>query len=133
MQVQERRRQRSNRPGEAIQLLLDHTLRTFDLDAIALADEDGLVVSRAGDAMACDAVAAYAPLMRSGRVTHDQIRASLASMLPEVSACTFNQRQVAGTLAPLHVCGIGVASTNVQRGLDHARVSVERILRTLAG
>lgn len=132
MQLQERRQQRSNRPGEAIQLLLEHTLRNFQLDAIALADEDGLVVSHAGDATTCDAVAAYAPLMRDGRISHDQIRSSLASMLPEVSACTFNQRQVAGTLAPLHVCGVGVASARVQSALEHARVSVERILRTLA-
>ena len=36
MQLQERRQQRSNRPGEAIQLLLEHTLRNFQLDAIAL-------------------------------------------------------------------------------------------------
>ena len=56
MQLQERRQQRSNRPGEAIQLLLEHTLRNFQLDAIALADEDGLVVSHAGDAMTCEIV-----------------------------------------------------------------------------
>lgn len=132
MSDQERRRQRSNRPSEALHMLLRATAERFQLDAMVLADEDGLVIQSTGDQTACDLVAAYAPLLQDQAIREDHLRDSLSSAVPAMSPCSVGHRPVGGVSASLHVCAVGVARNNLDLALVHATRSIERILTTLA-
>jgi hypothetical protein len=60
---QERRVRRSSSRDLALGFQLEHVRDRARLEALVLADEDGLVVANAGDAAVCREVAAYAPLL----------------------------------------------------------------------
>lgn len=131
MSAEERRRYRSNRPAEALHLLLRATAERYQLDAIVLADEDGLVIQYSGDASASDMIAAYAPLLQTSTIRADQVRESIAGNIPAMSPCTIGHRMVGGTTS-LHVCAVGVARAALDQALVHATSSIERILTELA-
>jgi hypothetical protein len=59
----DRRRHRTDDPAEALRLQLDAVRRRAALDALVLADGDGLVIAHAGDRDGCAALAAAAPLV----------------------------------------------------------------------
>lgn len=128
----ERRRYRSNRPSEALHLLLRATAERYQLDALVLADEDGLIIQSTGDQTACDLVAAYAPLLQDQAIREDHLRDTLSGAVPAMSPCSVGHRPVGGVSTPLHVCAIGVARNNLDQALAHATRSIERILTTLA-
>lgn len=132
MNGQERRRTRSERPSEALHLLLRATADRYNLDAIVLADHDGLVIQSTGDPMACDLVAAYAPLLQDHAVPVDTVRESLSGSVPSMGPCSIGHRSVGGMASLLHVCAVGVARNNLDQALQHATRSIERILTQLA-
>lgn len=131
MQSNERRRYRSQRPAEALHLLLRATAERFHLDAIVLADEDGLVIQYSGDATASDLIAAYAPLLQDSAVRTEHVRETLTGAIPAMDTCTIGHRMVGGT-SSLHICAVGVARATLEQALLHATTSVERILTELA-
>lgn len=131
MTTEERRRYRSSRPSEALHLLLRATAERFNLDAIVLADEDGLVIQYSGDPTASDMIAAYAPLLQDSTIRAEQVRETILGSNPEMSTCSIGHRMVGGTTS-LHVCAVGVARTSLDQALVHATTSIERILTELA-
>lgn len=128
----ERRRQRSERPSEALHLLLRSTADRYKLDAIVLADHDGLVIQSTGDPQACDLVAAYAPLLNDHHVQIESVRASLGGSVPAMGTCVVGHRTIGGLPSELHVCAIGVARNNLDHALQHATGAISRILRQLS-
>ena len=59
----ERRKNRSERPIEALNNLLEATVARYSLHTVCLANEDGLVLVAAGEASAWETIAAVAPLL----------------------------------------------------------------------
>jgi len=59
----ERRQNRSENTTRALFLQLDASLQNADLEGMILADEDGVCLATAGDAPACDEIAAQLPIM----------------------------------------------------------------------
>lgn len=66
MMATERRRRRSNDPTQALVYQLDACRRRAGLDAMILADQDGLCIATAGRAETCEEFAARVPLMQRG-------------------------------------------------------------------
>lgn len=132
MNGMERRRNRSTRPSEALHLLLQATATRYHLDAIVLADHDGLVIQSTGDPIACDLVAAYAPLLNEHTIPMESVRESLTGSVPSMGTSSVGHRTVGGLPSNLHVCAIGVARNNLDQALQHATRSIERILTQLA-
>jgi hypothetical protein len=91
----DRRRHRTDDPAEALRLQLDAVRRRAALDALVLADGDGLVIAHAGDRDGCAALAAAAPLVG---------RASGPRALVPADA---GRRDVRAAGATLHLVGTG--------------------------
>ncbi len=64
--AEDRRRKRSNDPLVALHYQLSHARIEGGLEAIVVADDEGLVVAAAGAWAACEELAAYAPLLAQG-------------------------------------------------------------------
>lgn len=62
----ERRRRRSNDPSQALAYQLDACRKRAGLDAMILADQDGLCVATAGRAETCEQFAARVPMIQRG-------------------------------------------------------------------
>jgi hypothetical protein len=63
LSFEERRVRRSSSRDLALGFQLEHVRDRARLEALVLADDDGLVVASAGDAAVCREVAAHAPLL----------------------------------------------------------------------
>lgn len=61
--LEERRNRRSTHRDLALSFQLEHVRDRGRLEALVLADDDGLVLSAAGDAAVCRELGALAPLM----------------------------------------------------------------------
>ncbi len=61
--LEERRRRRSTDRYVALRYQLEHTRSKGDLEALVLADEQGLVIASSGDASVCAELGAVAPLL----------------------------------------------------------------------
>jgi hypothetical protein len=120
--LQERRSRRSRQPQTALLYQLEHAMDQGRLEALVLADGDGLMLAHAGDYATCREAAAVAPLLA---------RSSLSMQLPLVDASfrtgdlTVRPLEVHGQLLVLASLGGGSARGAV---LDHVRRGVERIL-----
>lgn len=62
----ERRERRSDEHGTALRYQLETTLQKGRLSAVALSDDDGLLVAWAGEDGLCEALGAVAPLVARG-------------------------------------------------------------------
>lgn len=128
----ERRRRRSERSTEALLFLFQSVLSTYKLDAIVLADHDGLVIQSSGDPAACDLIAAYAPLVSQKAIPLEQVQFSISQTIPAMSPCSVAHRPLGGVASLLHVCAIGTARNNLNAALQHSTRSIERILAETA-
>lgn len=63
MSATERRRRRSNEPNQALAHQLDASRQKAGLDAMILADRDGLCIAVSGPAMACEEFAARVSML----------------------------------------------------------------------
>lgn len=63
LRITERRSRRSEKPGIALQYQLEYTRDQARLEAVVLADDQGLPVAVAGDPAVCSELAAMAPWM----------------------------------------------------------------------
>ena len=61
--MEERRRRRSREQYAALRYQLEHTRERGSIEALVLADRDGLVVASSGDAGVCGELGAVAPLL----------------------------------------------------------------------
>jgi hypothetical protein len=123
-EVGERRRIRSDDPHVALALLLSHVRHGARLDAVVLANDEGLPIAHAGDATLCSELAALAPILSRGRAVENQI--DMRQGLLFVRAVNFQG-------APLHLASCGDSPTEntpelVDQWLANATVGVTRIL-----
>ena len=72
----ERRRDRTEHALSALTRLLEAARKRSGLDALAVAENAGLLVAGSGPAVLCDELAAYAPLAR-GSAANDQVPSRL--------------------------------------------------------
>jgi hypothetical protein len=123
-EVGERRRIRSDDPHVALALQLSHVRHGARLDAVVLANDEGLPIAHAGDAALCSELAALAPILSRGRVAENQI--DIRQGLLFVRAVNFQG-------APLYLASCGDSPTEntpelVDQWLANATVGVTRIL-----
>jgi hypothetical protein len=121
----DRRRNRSERPIEALGLLLESTVERYSLRSAFLASEDGLLLALAGDSEESDTFAAYAPLLASnGDDSHlRQVlqQESSKSVLYEVNPCQTPNQQV-------YLVTLGDESSQLTQACAHGSSGTERIL-----
>jgi hypothetical protein len=121
--AQERRRRRSTNAKLAITYQLAHVRKEACLDAIVLADKDGLVVAEAGDVDLCDSLAAVAPLVSRGALPAHHTLPNTYMQVREVD--------YEGTPLYLASCTESFADTlsgNTEVWLEHMRAGISRIL-----
>jgi hypothetical protein len=119
----ERRRIRSNDARKALAYQLAYVRDEACLDALVLADKDGLIVARAGDPALCESLAAFAPLVSHGKVRHES---ELPATYLQVRPVEFE-----GTRLYLASCTESLADTlsqNLDGWLEHTQRGVTRIL-----
>lgn len=63
MRLVERRARRSEQRDVALRFQIEHARDQARLEALVLADEDGIVVAESGDRAVCEELAAIAPLL----------------------------------------------------------------------
>ena len=119
----ERRRRRSGDARKALSYQLAHVRDEACLEALVLADADGLVVAEAGERELCESLAALAPLVTQGAVpcTHD-----LPASYVQVRTVVYD-----GTPLYLASCTESFADTmsaRMEAWLEHTRDGVRRIL-----
>ncbi len=114
----ERREARSTDPLVALARLLDAARRLGGLDALALADETGLLVAGAGLWQTCEVLASIAPLV----AVNDTVptRLDVLARRSEVRRLSIDGIQVL-------LCGQGEEGGRAV-GLRHAAAGCERIL-----
>jgi hypothetical protein len=122
--VKERRRIRSDDPHVALALQLSHVRHGARLDAVVLANDEGLPIAHAGDAALCCELAALAPILSRGKVVENQI--DMRQGLLFVRAVNFQG-------APLYLASCGDSPSEntpelVDQWLADATVGVTRIL-----
>lgn len=71
MSATERRRRRSDDPGQAIRYQLDACRQKAGFDAMILADRDGLCIATSGPVMACEEFAARVSVMHRDEADFD--------------------------------------------------------------
>lgn len=117
--LEDRRLRRSNDRFVALRYQLEHTRERGGIEALVLADDDGLVVASSGDSAVCSELAAVCPLMA---------RSLMGMPMPP----TLRGAEVA--VRPVRVYGqdlyIGCVGGGVARDahLVHSKGGVERIL-----
>lgn len=109
----ERRTRRSDDPLVALHYKLAKTRRDRGLEAIVVADADGLVIAGAGAWPLCEEVAAYAPMLGNG-ADANELPARLAGRVNVQSA------------DDLWLCLVGENHDDAE--LDASRDAVTRIL-----
>lgn len=117
--LEERRTRRSTHRELALGFQLEHVRDRARLEALVLADDDGLVLSACGDAAVCRELAAIAPLM---------VRSALGMPLPPLlRGAEIAVRIVHVHGQPLYLASIGggVARDAL---LSHSMRGVQRIL-----
>ena len=125
----DRRGSRSNDTLIATTLQLEHIYRRYEIDQIALASEDGLLLACAGDLEAATWLAAFAPELSEGR--RAALRASLEREVPSIaeSDLFISPLSVRGQrLYLIATCAPGRAAARV--ATKHAYVGVRRIFET---
>jgi hypothetical protein len=127
----DRRKERSDDALVALYYQLLHAHREANLDTIVVADASGIVVAGAGTWASCEELAAYAPLLASGRARDDSGEAcgTERSRLSELdSEVDVKPIRVDGQTVLLCVRGAGRRAVAV----DRAAAGVARILSTAA-
>ena len=116
---EERRARRSTHREIALSFQLEHVRDHGRLEALVLADDDGLMLATAGDAAGCRELAAIAPLM---------VRSILGMPMPPLlrgAEIAVRTLRVHGTPLYLASVGGGVARDAL---LSHSLHGVQRIL-----
>jgi len=117
--LEDRRQRRSNERDTALRFQLEHTKERSGIEALVLADRDGLVLAAAGDVAECEELGAVAPLMG---------RAPLGMPLPPLlrgGEVAVRPLSLHGQELYLAAVGGGVARDAL---LHHSMAGVQRIL-----
>jgi hypothetical protein len=120
----DRRRQRSSNASEALHHQLDACRRDGDIEAIVIADDEGLTLAASGDAAACDEIAA-----RSAQVGR-RVAEFSGTMLGHGQAWDVQVKRIHVVGGELLVCAIGGSSAMRQRQVERSAAGARRILET---
>ena len=128
--LQERRQQRSGRQIEAIHYQLQSVARETGVQALFLADPDGLLLGAADSEHDCEVLAAYSPLIMKSAGDPDR-QMKLLSRMGEVAGCSIDVRafDLLGDRMTLGAISSGPLSDQDRMRLERAMIGVRRILR----
>ena len=129
--LEDRRRKRSQDPLIALHYQLSHARHDGDLDAIVVADTQGLVVAGAGSWAVCEELAAYAPILAQG-TWHEPGAANTARIAKMSLDVDIRPLEIDGQEVYLCVRGGTVLDSVKGAVLDRAQAGVRRILKTAA-
>lgn len=119
MHTIERRKRRGSSAGEALALQLAACCEDGSIEAMVIADDQGLPLASSGDTGACDEVAA-----RMGVVAH-RVRAFSGTLLGPGAAWNVEMRKIEIDGADLLVCAVGgtpeARADQVARSAEGAR------------
>lgn len=118
----DRRSRRSDNLTQALRYLLDACKDHGRLDAMALADHDGLLLAWAGDLAACEEIAA-----RVARIPI-AVGSYRGTVIGTTGAWPVHMRRVHITDLALYACAIGGTADDRTRQVSRAAVGIERIL-----
>ena len=122
MAMMERRRRRSLHPAVALSYQLETLCHEGGIDAMVVADDNGLPLAAAGDAYACDEVAARVVMV--GR----KIREFGGTLLGPGQRWDVQMTKVDVDGAELLVCAVGGDATQRQLQIARGVASAQRIL-----
>lgn len=125
VRASDRRERRSDNITQALRYLLDACLQSGRLEAMALADRDGLLLAAASDPAACEEVAA-----RVAGIPID-VGSFRGTVIGEAGAWPVHMRRLRlsgfGEMT-LYVCAVGGGSDARTRAVTRAGSGIERIL-----
>lgn len=116
----ERRAVRSNATADALILALSASAHRASLDAVLIADDDGMLVCTSSCRLDLTGVAAVAPIVARGKAT---ARVRRGGSNRELSV---QSEEIGGEL--LHIAGLGGDTDSRQRELRHVLEAARRIL-----
>ncbi len=120
--VVDRRERRSDNITQALRYLLDACRSSGQLEAMALADRDGLLLATAGDPAACEEVAA-----RVAGIPVD-VGSFRGTVIGEAGTWPVHMRRLRIEDMALYVCAVGGAPDDRTRAVTRAGAGIERIL-----
>ncbi len=118
----DRRARRSDNITQALRYLLDACRETGHLEAMALADRDGLLLAAAGDREACEEVAARIAIIPV------DVGSYRGTVIGEAGAWSVHMRRLRISGLALYVCAIGGGPDDRTKQIARAAVGIERIL-----
>lgn len=122
MMIQERRRRRANTPGQALEYQLAQCCEDGRIEAMVVADGDGLPLASSGDTHACDEVAARMAIVAS------RIEEFSGTLLGSGLAWQVQMLKVQVDGAELLVCAVGGTAEARKRQITRGAEGAMRIL-----
>lgn len=134
-QVEERRKVRSSQARTAAALLLERIAATHALTALALCDEQGLVVVSTGNAELSEVLAAYAPLMTRAldAISRARLLDSLGEQVPSLQLDRVSVRPFTLEDEQLFVVAVGDLGAGKDVAVCRALTGCIRILSEKKG
>lgn len=120
--MNERRRTRSELPSEALHLQLDACRRDSNVEAMVIADEEGLPLASCGDQDACDEIAA-----RSAQVGR-RVSEFSGTLLGQDKSWDLQMKRIAVPGGELLVCAVGGTAAMRLRQVERSAAGAARIL-----
>ncbi len=118
--VVERRKQRSQRAADALELALSGAVERGSLDVVLIADEHGMLVSSSLTELDLEMLAAVTPIVARGRAKANIKRNGALRELSVKSIRVFGET--------LHVAALGGGPSGRALGLMHSVTAARRIL-----
>ncbi len=118
----ERRRTRSENSSEALHLQLAACCRDSDVEAMVIADDEGLTLATSGDAEACDEVAARTAV--AGR----RVTEFAGTLLGHAQAWDVQMKRISVAGSELLVCAVGGSAAARRNQIERSAAGATRIL-----
>jgi hypothetical protein len=120
--MNERRRTRSELPSEALLLQLDACRRDSNVEAMVIADDEGLALASCGDQDACEEIAA-----RSAQVGR-RVAEFSGTLLGQDQAWDLQMKRISVPGGELLICAVGGTAAMRQRQVERSAAGAARIL-----
>jgi hypothetical protein len=120
--MNERRRQRSSSPSEALHLQLDACCQDGQVEAMVIADDEGFALASYGNAEACEEIAA-----RSAQVGR-RVAEFSGTLLGYAQKWDLQLKRITVPGGDLLVCAVGGSAATRQRQVDRSAAGAARIL-----
>src|SRR5690349_16623982 len=118
----DRRSRRSDNITQALRYLLEACCESGQLDAMALADRDGLLLASSGQREACEEVAARIDVLQV------DVGSFRGTVIGEAGSWTVHMKRLRIAELNIYVCAIGGSPDERIRQVARAAAGIERIL-----